>query len=276
MADIYLSTGRRVTFEQAFIAADPAATMKDDDAHVALQAAEAHDRIIHKDEPRAGSATPDAHSVRKERFSAMKAELLNIEISTDSFIAAAKQRSELLSTFTQVMNSLIIILAVNHSRFIDRNSSMIAVFTVLTGFTFVYTHLRYLVAHLANIAGLARREIARQEDALQSRSSDASTDPAVQVRRDLDAARRRGVIMQMQVRLGSTELVASVLAQISSYGYTYVIYLLLRVVTTSIDFNFSDGIWAPHNVVMFILLTVPLMVEFLIDSYRQTPEEGPF
>jgi hypothetical protein len=275
MADVY-RTGLRVTFEQAFIASDSVPSRSDEDAHVALQAAEAHDRVIHKAGSRTGSARVEVSSTQKERFSVMKAELLNSEISTDSFMAAAKQRSELLSTLTQVMNSLIIILAVNHSRFIDRNSSMIAVFTVLTGFTFVYTHLRYLVAHLANIAGLARREIARQEDALQTRSSDVPVDPAVQIRRDLDAARRRGIIMQMQVRLGSTELVASVLAQMSSYGYTYVIYLLLRVVTTSIDFNFSDGIWAPHNVVMFILLTVPLMVEFLIDSYHQTPEEGPF
>jgi hypothetical protein len=236
-------------------------------------------------------------------------DLASPDVDTDIYSVVSNQRNASFQFFRNVVQTIAIVLAVNHSKYIDQNSNFISVITALWACSFLSTQMSYMLAHWTSSINIIKKELRKKEKPEQpattggTSSSSSSTaqiganiskptspsynagganataetleeqlakQEAALVRQELMEARKRGILMQTLVRLGSS-LQLFTLGNIGlSLLDMYITFLFARAIMDRIDPNFSDGIWTLYRIGMFLMLILPVMVEYLNNNYRQS------
>src|SRR6185437_15794734 len=92
---------------------------------------------------------------------------------------------------------------------------------------------------------------------------------ALQNLSDAISARNRAATILTQVRLGSYDQVFTVVTNAISLVNLVATYMLISSIRDRLDPNFSDGVWMSYHVVAFVLVVVPIYVEFATSAYQQ-------
>jgi hypothetical protein len=209
----------------------------------------------------------------------------------DSFMVSERERQDLVNFITQIINTIVLLLAYGLSRFLEWHQNLLITITILYIFLFLYSQVRYAISHLNNKMQAVRQSLERQE------RSDASIDAAVaadhseradinysaleddqkqqthnpyeeQQLAEFNAARNRGVSMLTMVRLGSYSQSFSVLGNVLLLNNTLVIFMLIRSIMDKLDPNFSDGVWMSYHVLQFLLVIGVFYVLSATSAYR--------
>jgi hypothetical protein len=228
------------------------------------------------------ASAPEKSTVQTE-LSVTLERLVALDNEADIFTVPTRQRNDTLNFFQQVVQTIVIILAVLHNKYIDQHSNIILVIAVLWGISFLNTQITYGLARWTNRMVSIRRLVQRAETihkpvAVANSNGEETLSLQEQlelreqqrVRAELEEARRRGVLMQAQVWLGSSAEIVGFLNRGLVLIATYVAFLLVRIIMDRLDANFSDGHWLTYRIMTFILLVAPVYVEFHISNYRQT------
>ena len=261
----------------AALGIDP--NLDDGDAHMVSHAAwegdASHAAPTRKEDPQ-GTRVASELDVMRNKLNAL-------DMEADIFTVPSRQRSDGLSFFQQVVQTIVVILAVLHNKHIEQHNNIVMVIAILWLVSFLNTQLNYALAHWSNVMAGVKRDVQRIETLMSNNGSTqrmAASSASIQeqqetreqgqLRLELEEARRRGVAMQAQVWLGSSTEMIGFLSRALGLINLYVAFLLVKIIMDRLDANFSDGLWLTYRILTFILLVAPVYVEFHISNYRQT------
>ncbi len=192
-------------------------------------------------------------------FSRAIARLEDIEIDMD--IASNNATSDANAMFQQIVQSIVVVLALVHTRYLERNSSFLAIIALLVLSMFVRSQIEYAIGYGRRLVQLQRRRNSRQKIEDKDNKSNSQL-LALQQRHEHKE-------LLTQVRFESLEMMFSVVSWALRLLNTYVAFLFVRSVSNRFDSTFSDGLWSTQRVVLFLIIVVPISVEFLIEAYRE-------
>lgn len=228
-------------------------------------------------------------------------DLEEVEADTDSFSIPSNNRSDYLALFGRVVETILILLAVQHSINLTRVEANMFVAPLLFLLVFFNSQIKYMINHWNRFIVLIRRRISSNErDELIERQKYERDVIAVQeARKERDSSSLYSVttkeqslgqdkyadhsvpaeIRKMypshsvytlaQVRLASSEQIFTFMNNILYLANVYITFLFIKAVLDKINASFSDGIWILVKATVFIMIVVPVYVEFQIAGYRQ-------
>jgi hypothetical protein len=244
----------------------------------------------------------------EQDFKAIKVLIQNleeIEADTDSFAIPSNERSDYLALFGRVVETILIILAVQHSINLTKIEANMFVAPLLFLLVYFSSQIKYMITHWTRLVALSRRRInnsEREELVERQRWERDRVDAADRRRRQENRASAYSVltgktaddelvfdrhanhevprhIREMypshavytlaQVRLASSEMIFTFINSILYLVNIYITFLFIRSVLDKINASFSDGIWVMVRATVFVLLVIPVYVEFQISGYRQ-------
>lgn len=250
-------------------------------------------------------------SSTEEDFKSIKALIQNleeIEADTDSFAIPSNERSDYLALFGRVVETILVILAVQHSVNLTRIEASMFVTPLLFMLVYWSSQIKYMITHWTRLIALSRRrinnsereelierqrwereqievrEIKRREkrsslyEVMTNVSVDGDIDEDLVLQRQADhhvpkhirkVYPSHAVYTQAQVRLASSEMLFIFINNILYLVNVYITFLFIKSVLDKINASFSDGIWIMVRATVFILLVLPVYVEFQVSAYRQ-------
>lgn len=189
------------------------------------------------------------------------------EIYAGPFAVSSTIRGDSLALFGRVVETVLVILAVQHALNITKSTDNLYVVPVLFLFVFINSHLRYVISHWSRMVALARRrlnkteneELAEKQRYLKSiadakepiatsahdayclpRTSDYYYELPESIRSKFPLP---GVYTLAQVRLASSEMVFAFVSNLLYLVNVYITFLLVKEIIDKINSSFSDGIW---------------------------------
>lgn len=254
--------------------------------------------------------------------------LEELEIHASPFAIPSAVRSDSLSLFGRVVETVVILLAVQHSINLTRTTENMFVAPLLFLMVYFNSQIKYLIMHLSRMIALVRRRMAKSEreeliqrqrlmkeeqekrsavvaenqtlikdsavsqhqqqkytilkrtsstgdvlseedvarEQFNSITSDAKYELPSQLRRKFPV---HSVYTLAHVRLSSSEMAFSFISNMLYLINVYITFLLVKTIMDKINSSFSDGIWIMVKALVFVILVVPVYVEFQVASYRQ-------
>lgn len=200
-------------------------------------------------------------------------ELEEVEIEADVFLIPSVLRSDVLLLIGGLVETVLIILAVQSPFDITHPSSTLFVVPLLAVFVFINSQVRYAITHWTRRMALVRRRIARyeRERAIEEQRRRGRHAAPKRVRSDpgVRFAYSPAGITLANVRLASSEMTLTFVSNILYLVNTYLKYLLISIIMGKINANFSDGLFSINKAVVLIEIVMPFYVVFGVAGYRQ-------
>lgn len=222
-------------------------------------------------------------------------DLEEIEADTDVFSIPSVIRSDALALFGRVVETILILLAVQHSDSLTKGSSSLIVTPLLFMMVYFGSQVQYMITHWSRMISLAKRRISKTEkEEILQKNKMLKAQAELNDKKQTEAKAAiynistegpdqetysphplkttypaHGVYTLAQVRLASSESVFAFISKILYLVNVYITFLFIKAVLDKINASFSDGMWIMAKANVFILIVIPVYIEFQVAGYRQ-------